>query len=229
MIHIRNLICIFLLYTMGLCQSIASAVVEEYCEATTETPKGLSPYYATLPSGAQKYRVRNVYDGDTLTLTDEQRVRLLGIDTPELKPPQPFAKDAKEYTKSRCHGKEIGLLIDGKDHYNRLLGHVFVEDENGWICINEGLVYEGFASVYSPKKDEKTFNWDKLLKLQKAARTSKRGVWESFEDISVFKTSNGSAYHKKSCTHLARSRNLQQLKISEALDQGLHPCRTCMG
>lgn len=226
------------IYTMGLCLSVGSALVEEaagpeYCDAaTTEKPseiKGLSPTYASLPQSAKKFRVRNVYDGDTLTLIDEQRVRLLGIDTPEMKPPQPFSKEAKEYTKSRCHQKDIWLLIDGKDHYDRLLGHVFVQDRNGYLCINEGLVHEGFATAYTPKKTQKTFNWDKLLKLQSNARNSKRGMWHSFQDITVWKTYHGSAYHKKSCTHLSKSRNLQQLKISEALDQGLHPCRTCMG
>ena len=236
MVHIRKAVYIFLiyLYTMGLCLSIAETILEssgpETCDATTGKPtdsKGL--YYAELPEGAQKYRVRNVYDGDTLTLTDEQRVRLLGIDTPEMKPPQPFSKEAKEYTKSRCHGKEIRLLIDGKDHYNRLLGHVFVKEGDGFLCINEGLVHEGFATAYTPKKTQKTFNWDKLLKLQKDARKSNRGLWQSFQDVAVFKTPNGSAYHKKSCEHLSRSNNLQKLKISEALDQGLHPCRTCMG
>lgn len=254
MVLLRNSVCIFLICTMGVCYSIASALepaVKEFCVAATTTDKpsaaatapstsaetdkpdestGLSPTYTSLPKGAQKFRVRNVYDGDTLTLVDERRVRLLGIDTPEMKPLHPFAAEAKEYTKSRCHRKEIWLLIDGKDHYDRLLGHVFVQERSGaYLCVNEGLVHEGFANAYTPKKNEQTFNWDKLLKLQSEARRSKRGVWNTFQDELVFKTANGSAYHKKSCTHISRSRNLIKLKISEAADQGLHPCRTCMG
>jgi len=221
---------------MGLCFSLTSAqesTVPGICTPTTSKPsdsKGLYPTYITLPEGAQKFRVRNVYDGDTLTLVDERRVRLLGIDTPEMKPPQPFSEEAKGYTKARCNKKEIWLLIDGKDHYDRLLGHVFVRESNGqYLCINEGLVHEGFANAYIPRKNEKTFNWDKLLKLQSDARRLKRGVWRSFEDITVYKTANGSAYHKRSCSHLSNSRNLQEIQISKAADQGLHPCRTCMG
>jgi len=237
MVLLRKSVVIFLINTMGLCFSLASALETsgpEYCDATTAKPsesKRLSPTsYASLPKGAQKFRVRNVYDGDTLTLVDERRVRLLGIDTPEMRPLQPFAEDAKDYTKSRCNQKEIWLLIDGKDHYGRLLGHVFVEESSGqYLCVNEGLVHEGFANAYTPKKNQKTFNWAKLLNLQSEARRSKRGIWKSFQDISVVKTVNGSAYHKRSCTHLSNSRNLQNLKISEAADQGLHPCRTCMG
>ena len=228
---LRKFAFIVLIHTMGLCFSLAA--VEETCDATTVKPidtNRLSPNYASLPKGAQKFRVRDVYDGDTLTLVDERRVRLLGIDTPEMRPLQPFAKDAKEYTKSRCNKNEVWLLIDGKDHYKRLLAHVFVKERSGtYLCVNEGLVHEGFANAYTPKKTKKTFNWDKLLNLQSEARRQRRGIWKSFQDVLVFKTENGSAYHKRSCPHIAKSRNLKQLKISEATDQGLHACRTCMG
>lgn len=58
----------------------------------TSSPSGLSPIYPSLPEGAEQHDVRNVYDGDTLTLIDERRVRFLGIDTPEIKEKQPFAE-----------------------------------------------------------------------------------------------------------------------------------------
>eukprot|EP00536_Pseudo-nitzschia_multiseries_P013222 jgi/Psemu1/309722/fgenesh1_kg.549_\ len=220
---------------MGSCLSsyVQEALGGETCTASQTTPAGnaglSSPTYDTLPNGAQKFRVRNVYDGDTLTLVDERRIRLLGVDTPEMKPPQPYAEEAKEYTKSRCNKKDIWLSIDGKDHYDRLLGHVFVKEQDGaYLCINEGLVHEGFANAYIPRKNEKTFNWDKLLDLQREAREKKRGIWKSFKDITVYKTTHGSAYHKRTCSHLSNSRNLQTIKISEASDLGLHSCRTCM-
>mmetsp|Transcript_15146 Transcript_15146/g.32879 ORF Transcript_15146/g.32879 Transcript_15146/m.32879 type:complete len:291 (-) Transcript_15146:96-968(-) len=104
----------------------------------------LSPIYPSLPNAAQKYLCRNVYDGDTLTLDDGSRVRLLGIDTPELKEKQPFALEAKEYTKKYCHGKNIWLTFQenggiendkNKDHYGRLLAFIWVslsgDDNNG--------------------------------------------------------------------------------------------------
>jgi micrococcal nuclease len=188
-----------------------------------------SPIYKSLPKGAQQLEVRNVYDGDTLTLVDERRVRFLGIDTPELKEKQAFAQEAKDYTKQRCHRKTIFLVLDGKDHYGRLLGHVFVlEESNGYLCVNEGLVQQGLAYAYIPKKDQKTFNWEKILAMQSEARSSKRGVWSNFKDSIVVATTNGSAYHQRSCSHLSRSKNLTALKVSQAADKGLHPCRTCM-
>ena len=98
------------LQTVQTVQEAAQALQDP--QTTTTTTTGTpgsddSPIHESLPAGAEKYMVRNVYDGDTLTLVDERRVRFLGIDTPEVKEKQPFAEEAKEYTKSRCHKKEI--------------------------------------------------------------------------------------------------------------------------
>lgn len=104
---------------------------------------GLSPIYPSLPDAARKHRCRNVYDGDTLTLEDDARVRLIGIDTPELKERQPFALEAKEYTKKYCNGKDVWLTFGeiggrdndkNKDHYGRLLAFIWVplgDEHNG--------------------------------------------------------------------------------------------------
>jgi endonuclease YncB( thermonuclease family) len=229
---------------MGTCLSILTELLGQQASspsvdgATSSTAGAISsssgktsPIYTSLPEGgAEKFAVRNVYDGDTLTLIDERRVRVIGVDTPEMKPsPEPFAEEAKQFTKSRCHKKEIWLLIDGKDHYGRILGQVFVEqDGGGYLCISEGLIKEGFAYAYTPKMDEKPFNWDKLVAIQREARCAKRGLWKNFNDITVVKTANGSAYHQHSCEHMSNIRNLKELKVSAAADIGLHPCRTCM-
>ncbi|EJK54418.1 hypothetical protein THAOC_25957, partial [Thalassiosira oceanica] len=113
--------------------------------------------YASLPSDAEKHEVRNVYDGDTFTLTNEKRVRLLGIDTPEIKEQQPFAQEAKAYTKDRCNKREVHLSFEPgserEDHYGRLLCYVWVSADNGkHLCINEGIVEAGLARAYTPGK-----------------------------------------------------------------------------
>lgn len=192
---------------------------------------GVSAVHKDLPAGAEMFKVRNVYDGDTLTLTDERRVRFLGIDCPEVKEKQAFSQEAKEYTKGKCHQKDIWVSFepngDQADHYGRLLAHVFVEENGGYLCVNEGIVAAGLASVYKPNANAQIHNWDKLLALQSQARDAKRGLWSTFEDYTVYKTSNGAAYHKKGCEHVASSR-LTELKASDAAKQGLHPCRTCL-
>mmetsp|Transcript_16475 Transcript_16475/g.29947 ORF Transcript_16475/g.29947 Transcript_16475/m.29947 type:complete len:242 (-) Transcript_16475:276-1001(-) len=191
--------------------------------------------HSSLPSDAEKHMVRNVYDGDTLTLIDERRVRLLGIDTPEIKEQQPFAQEAKAYTKERCHKREIWISYEPngekEDHYGRLLCFVWVpaDDGDGYLCINEGIVEAGFARAYHPGRGKQLHNWDKFIELQSLARKENRGVWSDFEDFKVVKTANGAAYHKRSCEHLANVRNLTEMMASEATEKGLHPCRTCFG
>jgi endonuclease YncB( thermonuclease family) len=235
---------------MGQCLSIANynyiiaqaTAAEQQKEAQKEQQQqqqqqsadvGLSPIYPSLPSDAEQVTVRNVYDGDTLTLTDERRVRFLGIDTPEIKEKQPFAQEAKAYTKDRCP-KQQDIWIsyepgqEKQDHYGRLLCFVWVEQGSGYLCLNEGIVQAGLANAYIPNKNSKLHNWTKFLELQNQARSAKRGIWSTFQDVTVYKTVNGSAYHKRSCEHLANVKNLTELSASEASAQGLHPCRTCL-
>jgi endonuclease YncB( thermonuclease family) len=192
--------------------------------------------YSALPANAEKQEVRNVYDGDTLTLKDGRRVRLLGVDTPEVKEQQPFAQEAKAYTKNLCNDHVwISLepnAADQQDHYGRLLAHVWVSTShnNKYLCVNEGLVANGFASAYTPNATQaKLHNWDKLLQLQSQARQQKRGMWSSFQDVTVYKTANGAAFHKRDCKHLAKIKNVHEIQQSRAMEIGLHACRTCMG
>jgi len=164
--------------------------------STSSTSGAIHP---SLPKDAEQYTVRNVYDGDTLTLVDERRVRLLGIDTPEIKENQPYAQEAKAYTKDRCK-KDIWISYEPngekEDHYGRLLCFVWVrsDDGNGYLCINEGIVEAGFANAYHPGRGKTVHNWDHMLVLQSEARKNKRGLWENFVDFKVVKTANGSAY-----------------------------------
>lgn len=212
-------------------QGASSSAAVPHAAAAAGTT-GLSPLYPSLPAGAEKVLVRNVYDGDTLTLVDERRVRFLGIDTPEIKEKQPFAEQAKAYTKDLCHKQEIWISYepgqDTKDHYGRLLCFVWVKQGNNYLCVNEGIVQAGLANAYIPNSNAKLHNWDKILALQDQAREAKKGLWSTFKDFVVYKTANGAAYHKKDCKHLSNSHNLTQLKASQAAAQGLHPCRTCL-
>jgi len=101
-------------------------------------------------------------------------------------------------------------------------------ENGGYLNVNEGIVAAGLANVYSPGKGKKLQNWNKLIALQSQARRDGRGLWAAFEDYPVVKTTNGTAFHERSCKHLSKSQNLEEMKASEALDLGLHPCRTCL-
>lgn len=188
--------------------------------------------YKQLPRNAKKYRVRNVYDGDTLTLVDERRVRLLGVDTPELQEKQAYAEEAKTFTKQHCHKRDIYLDIYGTDKYGRLLAIVWVPldttNDSLFLNINEGLVANGLATVYKANKNERLPNFKTLLALQNTARLQNLGLWKNFVERNVVVTRYGAAYHLPTCRHLARSHNTEILKASAAIDRGLHACRTCL-
>jgi endonuclease YncB( thermonuclease family) len=193
-----------------------------------------SPYYKTLPSSAIKGTVRNVYDGDTITLTDERRIRLLGIDTPEIKEKQPFATEAKEYTSNLCNKQEVWLVhepnYETTDHYGRLLAWVYVKDKtsNRYLCVNEGIIQAGLASVYIPTPSTKFQRQNKLYQFQTIARQQKLYIWKHFSNHQkVVITKNGTAYHQATCPHLSKSHNTIEITAEQALDRGLHPCRKC--
>ena len=130
---------------MGQCLSAVQEILKESAAEVNQqqsqpTTTGLSAVYPSLPAGAEQVQVRNVYDGDTLTLTDERRVRFLGIDTPEIKEKQPFAQEAKAYTKDLCDKQDIWISYEPgqekKDHYGRLLCFVWVQKGSGYLCVN---------------------------------------------------------------------------------------------
>jgi endonuclease YncB( thermonuclease family) len=99
-------------------------------------------------------------DGDTVVLLDKtqnERVRLFGIDAPEKG--QPFAKEGAEYVTEMCEGQEIFLTVLGRDKYRRTLGLL----DCGEVSINEGLLMNGLAWAYTEYlekyKDEYPFHY----------------------------------------------------------------------
>ena len=77
-----------------------------------------------------------------------ERVRMLGIDTPEVHPgpPECFGPEAAAFTASLLPpGSEIRLERDivGRDHYGRLLAHVY--RRNDGLLVNEAILREGYA------------------------------------------------------------------------------------
>lgn len=99
--------------------------------------------------------VIRVVDGDTVDLrfriwTDtirEDRVRLLGIDTPELRGPERAQGiAASDYLASRLNSDQVYLKTDGrKDKYGRLLGILLLAGANGMTDLNQELLTKGLA------------------------------------------------------------------------------------
>ncbi len=135
--------------------------------------------------------VERVVDGDTLKLSGGERVRLIGVDTPEvyyseklirdaartgkdIKSIQALGRKASEFTKRLCSGRRIRLEFDveKRDRYKRLLAYVYLEDGT---FVNARILEEGFGQVMTIPPNVKYAEY--FLKLQQEARNNHKGLW----------------------------------------------------
>ena len=121
----------------------------------------------TMPFGKSynysDIRVRRAVDGDTIQLENGERVRFIGIDTPEMHESDKLYRDAQrtkqdiavikelgrrawQFTKNLVEGKQVSLEFDVEKHdkYGRLLAYVYLKDGT---FVNAKIVQEGYASL----------------------------------------------------------------------------------
>jgi micrococcal nuclease len=140
----------------------------------------LLPWWYAQPEALAPgvYQVERVVDGDTLVLANQQRVRLIGADTPETVKPdhpiEPWGPEATEFTRRFVAGGEVRLEFDGprKDKYGRYLAHVWV----GNRMLEEELIRAGLATAETRYRYSSAMK-ARLLKAQSSARTAGRGIW----------------------------------------------------
>lgn len=131
------------------------------------------------PDTLLEVKVSRVVDGDTLQLQDATRVRLIGLDTPEIgrdgKPSQPWAQAAKRRLQSLVDSGEHIYLLPGeqaRDRYGRLLAHAFDAqgDNIEARLLQEGL---GFAVIMPPNAALA----DCHMRAEQRARSERTGLW----------------------------------------------------
>lgn len=128
-------------------------------------------------------RVARVVDGDTIELENGDKIRYIGIDTPESvdprKPVECFGKEATEKNRELVERKVVHLEkdISEKDHFGRLLRYVWVELPGGPTStfVNRELVRQGYAFVATFPPDIK-YEED-LRQAEREARETARGLW----------------------------------------------------
>jgi micrococcal nuclease len=136
-----------------------------------------------VTSGEFEY-VQRVVDGDTLVLGTGERVRLIGVNTPETVHPkktvEAFGKEASAFTKRMVEGKLVRLEFDplssrrsdGKDRYSRTLAYVFLQDGTH---LNAEIIRQGYGFAVSTTPPLKYQNEFRRLELE--AREQRRGLW----------------------------------------------------
>jgi micrococcal nuclease len=127
-----------------------------------------------------------VVDGDTIVVSIDgttERVRYIGIDTPEsVKPGVPvqcWAKRASALNRSLVSGRTVRLTFDHerRDRYGRLLAYVTREDG---LDVNGRLLQEGAARTLEISPN--TSRASSYRKLQSDARSRSMGLWSVCEE-----------------------------------------------
>ncbi len=139
-------------------------------------------HHGSVPFAAEP-TVIDVIDGDTIDVRigyKRQRVRLLGIDTPETKDPrkpvQCFGHEASEHTAQLLPRGTIIRLehdLEERDIYNRLLAYVWRSSDG--LFVNLDLVAQGYADILSIAPN--TAHADELRTAMTDAKTAPRGLW----------------------------------------------------
>jgi micrococcal nuclease len=131
-------------------------------------------------------RVERIVDGDTIVVSfdpatglgTDEKVRLIGVDTPETvdprKPVQFFGAEASRFVAASILGKTVRLAFEPtiRDYFGRLLAYVFLEDGT---CFNMAIIAEGYGFAYT--KYPFMF-MDDFNKAEQKACESKKGRWK---------------------------------------------------
>ncbi len=133
---------------------------------------------SSTPEAHSFVLVARVVDGDTIELETGEKVRYIGVNTPETVSPKKlvecYGKEASNKNKELVAGQKVRLIKDVSqtDRYGRLLRYVYLEDGT---FINLKLVQEGYAYADTFPPDVK---YSKIfVAAQKQAQAQKQGLW----------------------------------------------------
>lgn len=130
--------------------------------------------------GRTEVAVERVVDGDTFVIRspEKERVRLIGVDTPETVKPdhpvEPFGPEAGALTRQWIEGRSVVLEFDRekRDKYGRLLAYVWVDGK----MLNEELLRQGLGRAllqYNFSAERKEL----FRRAEAEARAARRGIW----------------------------------------------------
>ncbi len=158
--YVLIIICIMIVAVSGCTQddspslNYSSPASNTTNSSTTAVPTTTS---SSNPQAEVSGNCYKVVDGDTINVEGVGRVRFVGVNTPERG--EPGYQEAKDYVKTMCLGKTVGLDIDNaknKDKYSRTLAVVYVDGVN----LNQALLKKGYAEVmYIPPSEFNPYKW----------------------------------------------------------------------
>jgi micrococcal nuclease len=196
-------------------------------------------------SGADGYPVTRVVDGDTLIVDvdgSEERVRLIGVDTPESVHPDekrnvPYGAAASEFTKTLTEGKTVTLELDvqERDRYGRLLAYVYLDE----VMLNKTLLSEGYAKLATYPPNVRYV--DEFTQLQAEARENGAGIWaeeqprtqarlQTQAEAAYIGNSHTMKFHRPDCRYVPSITERRRVRLSsrtQAEADGYEACKVC--
>lgn len=156
-------------------------------QATTEAiTTAQTPAEAPAARG-EVVRVVGVVDGDTLRVSVggvTERLRIIGIDAPELSDGECYAQASASRMQSLVQSRDVRIVADptqdDRDRYDRILRHVFTLDG---VNVAQRLVAEGLAREYT--YDRPYAGRDDYLEAQEIARAGDLGIWSGACDVAA--------------------------------------------
>ena len=180
------------------------------------------------------FKVKWINDGDTIVLANGQRVRYIGINTPEIdhakRTAQPYGYAARSYNKQMVLNRKIRLDFDleRQDRYGRQLAYVFLPDG---IFLNERILQKGYA-FFLYRKPNLKYN-QRLLKAQQEAMKARKGLWKNWKEHKkrYIGNRNSMRFHLENCPHARNIKRKNRIYFStrwEAFEVGFAPAGGCI-
>lgn len=166
------------LVVLGGCTGLTRRSPVETSRPTEEASPSSSPEFATPqpPDDARSAQVLFVQDGDSIRVQidgQEERVRLIGINTPEQG--ECFGDEARTLLTDLVASQQVLVStdVDAYDQYGRILGYVWIDD----LFVNAELVLQGaaLARAYEPNTSLQSF----LDDAERIAQDAESGMWSA--------------------------------------------------
>ena len=190
----------------------------------------LSNYHKTDCHVEEKGVCTKVVDGDTIYLDNGEKIRFVGVNTPE-RGVEGYIT-SKNFVQKLCLNKEVGIDVDDSKHsdrYGRTLGVVIVNGKN----VNEMLLKEGLAEVmYMPPSEFYPYDWaDSSTHVPNSQNTYIHTSDKTSSDSGNYvANSNTGKFHEVSCRWGQKISDHNKVTFdsrNEAISQGYQPSKVC--
>lgn len=133
----------------------------------------------SFPCFGEQVKVYRIIDGDTFESESGEKVRLIGINAPEIS--DIYGQESKYHLSELIENNVVELVTDNfsndRDRYNRLLRYVILDG----VDINKKMVLDGFAFAYLKYNFEKSYEYEQA---QITSKERNQGIWNNGEEVS---------------------------------------------